>query len=247
MTLFFDSEVARKFGLKEAILFSHIAYWVAKNEANEKHFHEGRYWTYNSVNAFAKMFPFFSPKQLRTAIESLETQGLIITGNYNNEVLDRTTWYALTDYGLSICPTGQMGEFPDLPHRANAFAPQGKSYPITSLTKEYIEKEKGLLRNPKEKEKIDADFERFWSAYPKKLNKKDALKAFQKVNVGIETLLDAINAQKNSQQWRKEGGQFIPYPATWLRGEQWENTLTPSLDSNNNDEPSELFKQILGR
>jgi hypothetical protein len=71
------------------------------------------------------------------------------------------------------------------------------------------------------------DFERFWSAYPKKRNKETARKAFKKLKgVSIETLLEAIEKQKRSQDWLKDGGQFIPYPATWLNAGGWENEET---------------------
>lgn len=72
-----------------------------------------------------------------------------------------------------------------------------------------------------------SDFERFWSAYPKKRNKETARKAFKKLKgVSIETLLEAIEKQKRSQDWLKDGGQFIPYPATWLNAGGWENEET---------------------
>lgn len=66
-----------------------------------------------------------------------------------------------------------------------------------------------------------ASFAAFWEAYPKKKNKADAEKAFKQVKEPIETLLKAIEAQKLSPDWQKEGGQFIPYPATWLRRGAW--------------------------
>lgn len=72
-----------------------------------------------------------------------------------------------------------------------------------------------------------SDFERFWSAYPKKRNKETARKAFKKLKgVSIDTLLEAIEKQKCSQDWLKDGGQYIPYPATWLNAGGWENEET---------------------
>lgn len=71
------------------------------------------------------------------------------------------------------------------------------------------------------------DFERFWAAYPKKRNKETARKAFKKLKgVSIDTLLEAIEKQKRSQDWLKDGGQFIPYPASWLNAGGWENEET---------------------
>ena len=69
-------------------------------------------------------------------------------------------------------------------------------------------------------------FEEFWSAYPKKVGKDAAAKAFAKRRPGQETLramLDAIEAQRQSEQWRKNAGQFIPNPATWLNEGRWQD------------------------
>lgn len=67
------------------------------------------------------------------------------------------------------------------------------------------------------------DFEKFWSAYPKKKDKANAEKAFKRVKVPVSVLLDAIEKQKKSEDWKKEGGKFIPYPTTWLNGKRWED------------------------
>jgi hypothetical protein len=70
------------------------------------------------------------------------------------------------------------------------------------------------------------EFEKFWQAYPRKLAKGDARKAWQqtaKIRPPIEKLLKAVFAARASEQWHKDGGMFIPYPATWLRGERWED------------------------
>ena len=44
--------------------------------------------------------------------------------------------------------------------------------------------------------------------------------------MSIETLLEAIEKKKRSQDWLKDGGQFIPYPATWLNAGGWEDEET---------------------
>ena len=43
------------------------------------------------------------------------------------------------------------------------------------------------------------------------------------------TLIEAINKQKNSEQWSKDGGKYIPHPATWLKGERWNDELTAAV------------------
>lgn len=82
----------------------------------------------------------------------------------------------------------------------------------------------------KEKAKAGALFERFWQAYPRKVAKADAEKAFQKLGadeVLLTVLLAAILKQSASAEWREEGGKFIPHPATWLNGKRWLDEQAP--------------------
>lgn len=78
---------------------------------------------------------------------------------------------------------------------------------------------------PQGAKRSDAEFEIFWSAYPTKVGKQPARKAFDKVLVPVETLVAAIERQKCSSQWSKDGGQYIPNPATWLNQCRWEDEL----------------------
>lgn len=75
-----------------------------------------------------------------------------------------------------------------------------------------------------------AEFDRFWSAYPKKVGKEPARKAFDKALgiAAIESLLTAIERQKCSSQWSRDNGQYIPNPATWLNQRRWEDEITDS-------------------
>lgn len=74
-------------------------------------------------------------------------------------------------------------------------------------------------------------FDAFWSAYPKKVGKDAARKAFERRKVGAELLvvmLKAIGTQAHSQEWTKDGGQYIPNPSTWLNQGRWQDELTPA-------------------
>lgn len=77
------------------------------------------------------------------------------------------------------------------------------------------------------REARSAEFEQFWAAYPRKVGKKDALKAFKKVKVSVDVLIAAVERQKQGQQWMKDDGQYIPNPATWLNQERWEDEVAP--------------------
>lgn len=75
-----------------------------------------------------------------------------------------------------------------------------------------------------------APFDAFWKAYPRKVGKQDAAKAWGKIKPGadlLQAMLDAITAQKEGADWRREDGEFIPHPATWLRGGRWLDEVRP--------------------
>lgn len=101
-SLLFNAEVACVVGVNGAIMMQNIAFWVEKNRANEKNFHDGKYWTYNSVTAFAKIFRFWTERQIRRILDNLERDGYIATGNYNKNVFDMTKWYTLTEKGEEL-------------------------------------------------------------------------------------------------------------------------------------------------
>lgn len=102
MNFNFDGEFAKEHGVDEAIMYTYFSYWIAKNKANDKHFYDGYTWTYNSQKALTELFPFWNRAKIQRIIASLENQGLVIKGNYNQLAYDRTTWYALPKFEQSL-------------------------------------------------------------------------------------------------------------------------------------------------
>ena len=73
---------------------------------------------------------------------------------------------------------------------------------------------------------VDDGFTAFWKAYPKRIGKGAALKAWRKIrpaNGTQEAILKAVEAQKVWPAWTKDDGQYIPHPATWLNQSRWED------------------------
>lgn len=71
-------------------------------------------------------------------------------------------------------------------------------------------------------------FEQFWKIYPRKAGKGKARESFQKIspNSGLfAKILTAVQQQIKSEQWEKDNGKFIPYPATWLNQGRWDDEL----------------------
>lgn len=98
----FDGDIARDYGVEEAILYQFFLFWIRKNIANNKHQYDGHTWTYNSQQALTELFPFWNRQKIQRLLKSLEDKGLILKGNYNQLSYDRTTWYALPKYEQSL-------------------------------------------------------------------------------------------------------------------------------------------------
>ena len=218
----FDIDIATYFGVNVAVLLENIAHWTNYHSLNQTNFHEGRYWVYNTHDAFLKLFPYMTPKSLRTAINKCIDHGLLIKGRFNKKKYDRTTWYSLTDRALSLykitpnypqkneeLSTNQNGlntelqhETPSetrinthLPLRADPFAPKGE--PIPNIISGVEINNNIVDSNKSTSEKItdyqkDERFMRFYLSYPKKEKPRDAWKAFKSVVGKNDHLLELI-------------------------------------------------------
>jgi hypothetical protein len=83
------------------------------------------------------------------------------------------------------------------------------------------------LANPTPpKRATDASFSEFWAIYPKKKAKGDARKAWNKACKHADAIMEALPQHLASEQWQDP--TFIPYPATWLRAEQWHDEIDDS-------------------
>lgn len=81
-------------------------------------------------------------------------------------------------------------------------------------------------------------FGAFWIKYPRKTAKQDAEKAWAKLKPDADLqsiLITAVDRQAKSLDWTKDGGKFIPHPATWLNGKRWDDQLTAAPLSKHGD------------
>lgn len=139
----FDTKVAKRLGIVEAVLLHNIQFWIDKNRVNEKHFYKGRYWTYNSAKAFSELFEYLSDRQISRALKQLVDDGWLIKDNFNANPFDRTNWYALTDKYYSefmgqngvtnSCEAIHKTKDADLPKMVNGKTKSGKSYIDTDI------------------------------------------------------------------------------------------------------------------
>ena len=77
--------------------------------------------------------------------------------------------------------------------------------------------------SPSASRSADNGFATFWQGYPKKIGKSAAEKAWSKLKPDLATVLYAMELAKASDQWRKDGGQYVPHPLTWLNQRRWED------------------------
>ena len=85
-------------------------------------------------------------------------------------------------------------------------------------------------------------FDSFWQLYPRKEGKAIALKAWKKLKADnglFQTIDKALQLQRASPQWVKDGGKYIPHASTWLNGRRWEDELSTA----NQDDPLEGVRQ----
>ncbi len=90
------------------IFIANLGTWLRtnakKDDPKNRNFHEGRCWSYNSIQEFVRYFGFWSTKNIRTIIANCIKLDLITTNTFNKKKYDNTLWYTLTDKGLEYFP-----------------------------------------------------------------------------------------------------------------------------------------------
>lgn len=106
--------LAVKIGLNEAIVLQQAHYWLGKTS----HIFDGFNWFYKTYDDWQMEFPFWSSRTVRRVINSLESQGyLISTSEYNKLPIDKTKWYRINYEKLmdSTCVQNDQSECPSCP------------------------------------------------------------------------------------------------------------------------------------
>ena len=79
--------------------------------------------------------------------------------------------------------------------------------------------------NKKKKVEVSQEFLAFWASYPKKVGKGTAEAAWANADLpDIDIILKALHKAKQSNDWIKDRGAFIPHPSTWLNQRRWEDS-----------------------
>lgn len=236
-----ESCAAVKYGLEEAVFLDAIMFWYRTNRGNAKpvHFHDGRWWTYNSVKTFEDVFPWWNAGQIRRIIARCKDKGALLVGNYNKDQRDRTAWYTPSDELLELCGEEKCNcrkQQMEDPAPSTECDENGEALPcnthVDNNTDPPYSPPKGDKPAAKPKQVKSAPvhdpeaFETFWTAYPRKDDRRKAIRAWDKLKPDkplCRVMYTALLRQKASAQWTRDGGQYIPMFPTWLNGRRWED------------------------
>lgn len=268
----FQTALAKELGIEEAILLDEFHHQISGNLANERNFHEGRYWTYNSLKAYEKIFPYLNASKIKRTINNLIDLGILIKGNFNANQYDRTNWYAFTDYGLSIVQNYYIDE----PKMTNGRVKSGPPIPTTipttiptisftpsdegseprlfddadSSTMTMLSSEEKLPYGPVAVVMRDECFEDLWLMYERKGSKANAKKEFAKLSdeeIGAMRLHIPAYLQARERQYRQDFERYIKHKTflTVVYGKQ--NTVLYDPEAENvsatSEKPAEFAKE----
>ena len=238
----FEVDIAVEYGVNAAVLFQNISFWCAKNKANGHNYFDGRYWTYNSRRAFTELFPYLSERQIKTAIDKLVDDGMLVTGCYNRDPRDRSLWYAVTEKGWCKVQN-RIVHYTEMSNaQGEDITPLPDSKPISVKPDNKHTPRKGA------KSVFTDGFDEFWAVYPKKDAKQAAEKAWLKLKPD-DDLKQAIIAgvrRDADGRWKDAERRYIPNPSTYLNQRRWEDEVTTS-DTAHKEEPVLTLREQLRR
>lgn len=229
-------ELAVAYGIEEAILIENFVHWIQKNKANNKHYHDGRYWTYNSAKAFAEQFPYMNESKIKRIVAKLVDAEVIMKGNFNDNQYDRTCWYAFTDKGTAIVQkcyfhsskmtNGKVQNGPTIPDNNTnnkpyiSFTPSNEgsdgclfddadASTLTMLSSENIKSTERPVPPTAE------EFEDLWLAYERKGSKANAKKEFAKLTAEeictMRCHIPAYLQSRPERQYRQDFERYIKH------------------------------------
>jgi len=211
--------LAVKVGLQEAIVLQQIHYWVQMAKPKS-----GECWVYNTYEQWAIQFPFWSSEAIRKIFKNLREKGLVLSRPRGLHAFDRVNEYTI-DYerlGLLDAEKFTASSVTAVPDHAEKFTASGR----TNLPSLYTETTQETPQAPKG---AGADgFAEFWTIYPKKVGKDAAEKSWNrkvKTKATAEEVMTALKAHTKNEAWARDGGQYIPNPATWLNQGRWKDEL----------------------
>lgn len=154
-----------------------------------------------------------SVKAVRTALKHLNETGEVVSqGHAQNTVVTVVNYDKYQQEGKPSAKQGQT--------EGKAGSNEGQQ--CNKAKKDKESKNKDLCA-----------FDELWELYPKKQSKNEAMKSYIKLKPSAElqaTIRNAVATAKTCEDWRKEGGRYVPMLSTWLNNRRWEDEITQTGD-----------------
>lgn len=154
------------------------------------------------------------------------------------DLADRGRNGAGVRYGRSYDYGDSQGDSRSHGHGNGSSSGSGGSSPSESSLKGPLNPAIGRLTSAGDAP--DPDFDAFWLAYPRKVGKLNAHKAWRqtkRLRPPLAAILGRLDALRSSPQWTRDGGQYVPHPGTWLRRGGWEDEPEGSLNGSTRPAP----------
>jgi hypothetical protein len=144
---------------------------------------------------------------IKTAVSELEQFGYLVRGEDQNRSDDGT----FADYEWKTADPFQ-----------NPVTGKSRHGETGHKEEQDSKEEKSSKNNERTNAHFEAQFEEFWNAYPRKLDKAKAFRAFKSAltRAKFEDVLAGVLAYRNDP---KRNPDFTKYPASWLNADSWEN------------------------
>ena len=182
----------------------------------------------------ARLFPFDAKVDVKALIDELVEEGCVVRYSVNGSKLLFIPRFAKHQYlsrrepasslpGIDQTQTGPVLVL-DQSYTTPTDMDQDMDLDVGRRTEDNV---------PAADAAVPSRFEEFWDAYPKKRDKGHAEKAFKALRVSdglLSIMLSALEHQCRMTDWTKDGGKFIPLPATWLHGHRWDDEIGTGTD-----------------
>ena len=192
----FNTTLAERYGIEEAILIEHLYWWIHKNDCDEveEMFQEGRIWCRFTAKGISKYIPYMNAHKIWRVIQGLEKIDKIKVGNFNKLATNHTSWYAFSDDFIKELK--QLNY--DFSKIKNRILKNEKSNNIiinNSIKENNIKEDNKRLSNDNQKVEYSEDFENFWKLYGYSKGKQRAYGKWNKLSdTDKQKAIDAIPA-----------------------------------------------------
>lgn len=189
-------------------------------------------------------------RQVRTSINRLKS-----TGELTDESSSQGRLITIIKYDMYQNATGNVTGKRQTNDRQNDRQTTDKTTDKTTACIEYIEsiennrnveQYRNILPPVLKDDFIEKSFATFWTCYPKKRSKPDALRAWKKIKPDpalADEIMTGLQKWSESYDWMKDNGRYVPYPASWLNNRGWEDDI-PSAKT---PEPVKMEKKVIAQ